>query len=276
MKRVLMRALLAAIAVGAFSVTPAFAGNIALTGHDDDFHCNTLAAADCQQLLQFVTFARAGSSNPSLPVLTFDQGSLLTTKLGIVGVSFVNISTPAAVTAALFDPTKYSAFVVASDSTCGGCDNNPAMTTALVAQTTAIDNFFNAGGGIVGLAGANNAGTYYGFLPASASGSGSPPSSPYFGQTCFGTSFLAVDGDATHNFFPTPGTGGVSPLYCVAERFGNATDGTPESLVLAGGAIVTDVITTTTTGGVATPEPATLTLLGIGAATAAFRRRRRK
>src|SRR5262249_10582669 len=151
------------------------------------------------------------------------------------------------VTDALFDPTKYSAFVVASDITCGGGDIDTIGEAAIAAHTAAIDSFFNAGGGIIGLSGAANAGTYYNFLAASASGSGSPPSFGYVGQTCFGTAFPAVNGDPTHNFFATPGTGGVSSLYCVAEIETAAPFvGAVESLVLQGGAIETSVITTTT------------------------------
>ena len=76
----------------------AFAGNIAITGHDDDLHQSPQALA---QLSGMLTLARAGSA---LPVVTFDQGSQLTTALTALGVPWVNISTAAGVTAAVFNP----------------------------------------------------------------------------------------------------------------------------------------------------------------------------
>jgi hypothetical protein len=286
----IVRALLATLAVTAFVNTPAFAGNIALTGHDDDFHGHfdgsscTIADDACTQLAQLTAFVRAGSSNPGLKVLVFDMnppggdgtgtGNELTSSLTGLGIAFDAIATPAGVTDALFDPTKYSAFIVASDNTCGGCDNDPTMTAALKAHTTALDNFFNAGGGILALAGGDNAGAggYYSFLPVSAVGAGSPPSSGFVGNSsCFGTAVTGVNGDATHNFFSNPGTGGVSPLFCVAENNPGVTSGpNAVTLLLKGGAIVTSVITTSSV-----PEPATLSLFGLGGLVAAYRRRRR-
>ena len=68
-----------------------------------------------------------------------------------MGISFVNVdpSNAANVTAALFDHSLYSAFVVASVTSCGGCDNSPAAIANIAAQSAAIASFFNAGGGIV-------------------------------------------------------------------------------------------------------------------------------
>ena len=247
-----------------FSAGSAYAGNIALTGHDDDFHGDTNALAQINQLINFV---RAGST---LPILTFDAGAELTNALTSLGVSYVNVNPSFTIAASIFDHQIYSAFAVASDSTCGGCDNNAIDTANLIANSEAIKTFFNDGGGILAFAGAANAATYYGFLPASASGFGDPPSTGYV-QTAFGASLGidAVNGDPTHNFFAEPGTGGVSSAYGVVERFG--TSGPAETIACAsctisGGTIIG-------APGTSVPEPGTVTLFGIAAAGLIARRR---
>ncbi len=187
-------------------------GNIAITGHDDDFHGSTLGNA---QLAAMIAFARAGSPTPTLPVLSFDHGSELTGRLTAAGVPFTNIDPDIGVPAASnFNVATYSAIAVASDSTCGGCDNTATSIANLTAAAPAIQAFLDAGGGIVAFAGASRASTYYGFLPASASAGGSPPSTGFI-QTAFGASIgiPAVNGDATHNFFGAPGSAGVSAAY---------------------------------------------------------------
>ena len=163
--------------------TPAHAGNIALTGHDDDYHCNYGSSAACSQLSALVDFAKAGSS---LPLLTFDAGSELTNDLTSLGIAFTNVNPDGGVSASLFNHSMFSAFVVASDSSCGGCDNDPSGEAAIAAKSAAIDSFLNAGGGIIGLAGADSPG-YYSFVPQTATSVGGAPDTGY-SQTAAGGS----------------------------------------------------------------------------------------
>ncbi|HZY63318.1 MAG TPA: PEP-CTERM sorting domain-containing protein [Edaphobacter sp.] len=253
---------LAAFLVLALSIAtmPAHAGNIALTGHDDDYHCSYDPSA-CGQLADLVNYARNGSS---LPVLTFDASSELTDSLTGLGIAYTNVNPNSGVTAAMFDHSLYSAFVVASDYTCGGCDNSPAGEANIAAQSAAIEAFLNAGGGIVGLAGGNSAG-YYDFVPQTATSVGGAPSDGYT-QTAAGAGagIHAVNGDATHNLFFNPGTHGESGYYQIAEinnLYGNDTIPAPAAVTL----ICTNC---SVSGGVITggsvPEPSSFFLLGSG------------
>lgn len=267
-----------AVAFGlAGMVVPAQAGDLILTGHDNDFHCsagnygNACAALDAE-----LAFVRNGSS---LPVLVIDAGSQLSGSLAGVGggavIPYVTVA-PGAVTAASFNHSLYSAFAVASVSTCGGCDNAVGTGTTLAAFSAAIDSFFNAGGGILGLAGASDTAAYA-YVPNAAGATTSIGSSAGFVATVAGTSgipgFFAVNGDETHNQFSNPGTGGVDPAYQVAERFGG-TDSTnpPITLFLTNAAITTGG--GITTGPTPAPEPVSLSILGVGLFGLAAARRR--
>lgn len=282
MKRLLLAGV-SALALGA--TVPAMAGNIVLTGHDNDYHFNfganpgTLGPAG-EALTAELAFVRSGSSNASLPVLTFDAGAELTSAMNALGISYVNVnpSLGTNVTASLFDPTKYSAFVVASATGCGGCDNTPTDIANVAAQSAAIASFFNAGGGILGLAGADDPNAYA-YVPESATnGGGSPPSTGYV-QTAAGAALglPPVNGNTTHNFFDEPGTGGLSSAYVVTERLFDASTGTPETIALRAGTIICTGASCTISTGV--PEPPSLALLGSGlfalAGVGLWRRRRR-
>lgn len=238
---------------------PAMAGNIVLTGHDNDFHQSANAKAAMTGAISFI------ENGSALPLLTFDAGNELQSLLTSMGVTFTNVDPSAAgnVTDSLFDHSKYSAFIVASVTSCGGCDNSPTAIDNIAAHSAAIASFFNAGGGIMGLAGAQDP-TAYAYVPESATNAGGSPPSTGYVTTADGTAFgiPAVNGDTTHNFFDEPGTGGLSPLYKVTERLGSATTGTPETIALKGGVISCTNPSGCTIHGV--PEPMSLSLLGAG------------
>src|SRR5262249_40443619 len=108
----------------------------------------------------------------------------------------------------------WSAIIVASDASCGGCDlNNTGSghpdSDAINARTSAIQMFFNAGGGLLYLAGADNAfnadgvtgkDIYYASVPVPVGGR---PVSPRFTVTADGGSLGITDAMAnccaTHN-----------------------------------------------------------------------------
>lgn len=275
------KALMASVAVVALigGVNVADAGNIVLTGHDDDYHWNFGASPGNGgpagiALQDEFDFIRAGSTNPALPVLIIDTSvnsgtlELGNAAIGLLGAASVVVKAPSAITAADFNPATYSAFAVASETTCGGCDLTAAQVALITAQSAAIASFFNAGGGILGLAGASDPAAYA-YVPATATNpGGSPPSTGYL-QTAFGLTLdlEPVNGNTTHNFFNEPGTGGLSAAYGVTERLLNAVTGTPETIACQG----------CTTSSLAIPEPGSMALLGTGllGLAAIWRRKRR-
>jgi hypothetical protein len=185
-----------------------------------------------------------------------------------MGIPFLRVDpNTTTITDAMFDHSKFSAFAVASEFTCGGCDNDPADNAAIATHLSAIASFVDAGGGILGLAGAADP-LAYAYVPeAAANGGGSPPSTGYV-ETAAGLAagLVAENGDPTHNFFPTPGTDGLSAAYQVAEINNTPGFGNPvESVFIKGATITCTGQSCTVTG---TPLPAALPLFGaaVGAA----------
>ena len=235
----------------------ALAGRLVATGHDADFHCSLSSdstSSQCHYVSIVVNFVRAGAPNPGLPVLVLDRGSLEMQKAlnnaygpGVMPMKVVDPRSPEFTTLPI-NVASYSAVLVASDKTCGGCDLNELDGTtpdsdAINARKADFEAFFNAGGGIFATAGANHGDgdattgkdTYYSFLPLPVGGVA--VSSP-FTLTDVGTSLGLLDNPdvlksdinccATHNSFKIPSS---SSALKVAEK---DSKGLAETLVATG------------------------------------------
>jgi len=152
----------------------------------------------------------------------------------------------------------FSAIIIASDASCGGCDLNQSGTPdsdAINARKADIQAFFNAGGGLLYLAGAGNGssstGVYYQSVPVPAGGQ--PVSAPFTVTSdgaALGITSTMANCCATHNSFTLPPAGSALK---VAET---DSAGLAESLFATGASIGATGFTTspTTTSGPGTPQ----------------------
>lgn len=221
------------------------AGNLWLTGHDMDFHCS--GGSGCTTYGIAVDFVRQDAPDKTLPILVLDEGSQVVAGMARpaatasntvegAGVAFPTVvvnPTSAAFATTVISVSNYSAIVIASDSTCGGCDNSAASITAINARTADLHTFFTAGGGILYNSGAARRDTYYASVPIAAPAvSVSGP----FTVTAAGLALGMTDAEAnccaTHNSFTLPAAG--SPLV-VAETDGA---GFAETMFVSGGTII--------------------------------------
>lgn len=232
---------IAALAAALALPSAAMAGRLVVTGHDADFHCS--GGSQCHYVQIAVSYVRAGAPDPTKPVLVLDKGSNAMDKAldnafppaGSVPRTVVDPTSPAFASTAI-TTANFSAILVASDSTCGGCDLNSSSSTAdsdaINARKADIEKFFNAGGGIFAAAGAshadgdagNGADVYYNFVPIPVGG---VAVAPPFTLTDVGkalgfedsTNGIGTNDDInccpTHNSFNLPASGSA---LRVAER----------------------------------------------------------
>lgn len=231
------------------SALVANAGNLLLTGHDMDLHC--AGGSGCGNYGVALNYVRQGAPTKTLPMLVLDEGTqvqsgasqaLTKAKNAVEGagntfpMTVVNPTSVAFATMPI-NVTLYSAIVIASDSSCGGCDNSTASITAINARSAVLQAFFTAGGGLMYLAGGSNRATYYASVPIPATGLAvTPPFTITAAGTTLGLVVAESNCCATHNSFAVPAAG--SPFVIVE------TDaaGLPETLIVTGGTVDGGVI----------------------------------
>jgi hypothetical protein len=272
-------ALLAGAVVLLASAAPASAGRILITGHDADLHCSA-EGQGCNFVKVAVDYVRDGAQRP---VLVLDRGALqLVTALDLafepnLARTVMDPRSPGFASEPL-TTDRYSAILVASDESCGGCDlNEPGSapdSSAINARAGDIAAFFNDGGGIYANAGGARADgdpgpadVYYDFLPLPAGGQ--PVTGPFCltpigvqigleDQLCPDASRHSGDTNdinccATHNSFEPPDDSALRIAEIDVAQDGEISfDDVPETLVAEGVA----------SGGEIVPEDAPPPVLG--------------
>jgi len=237
-------------------------GNFVATGHDMDYHCSGGTTLECEYLKIVVEKVRAGST---LPILAIDPGSEVANALSNAGFKgsgeVVTVSPLEATTfnEKLFvdgsDKPLYSAIITASDSTCGGCDETTEGETNINARAGEFATYFNHGGGILALAGADKFETYYKFVPLSVAATVvEPPFTVTSEGTALGVNTEMANCCATHNSFSIP----PSPLVVLEDdSAGKAeTIAAFNAVIEEGGFKSGETEKTTTTTTTPTPAPA--------------------
>jgi len=236
-----------------------FGRNLWITGHDADFHCTLADTHDafsyvdnqCHYFQVAVNFVRSGPFI-NLPLLVLDHGHEVETA---IQKAFGDTAAPTLIrkdprtefnkSVKLVDSKGkplFSAIIVASDVTCGGCDNNDDFlitpdSKAINKQADEIKKFYHAGGGILAFAGANNSDVFYNFLPLQATGTTvtEPFKLTFIGQMLGLLGGAGAGSDInccpTHNSFLKPD---FFSRYQIAEL---DNVGLPETMVVHGGGV---------------------------------------
>jgi hypothetical protein len=260
-RKILTGGLLSMLLFVLIPATEASAGRLLVTGHDWDLHCS--GGQQCHYTKVGVNFVR-GDSNKKVLVVDqpdYDVDVALDNAFNEDFPRKIVEPTSAAWRNANLTPKKYSAILIASDTSCGGCDlnqNGLEDSRAINKRKGAIKRYFNKGGGIMVGAGASHGDgnddddIYYNFLPIPVGGE---PVSPPFCLTDLGIDLGFHDQAcpresqrngtqndinccATHNSFNKPKK---SSALEIAEK---DSDGLAETLVavgnIRGGDIVDD------------------------------------
>jgi hypothetical protein len=201
----------AALAIAGPASASATGANFVATGHDMDYHCSTGTTSECEYFKIVVDKVRGGST---LPILAIDHGTEVKQALLDSGYAEAEIATVDPNEATAFSATAftdgsgnplYSAIIVASDETCGGCDNNEEGETNINARAADFATFFNHGGGILALAGAERFEAFYNFVPLKVGAT--VVEEPFTVQPeglALGVTELMANCCATHNSFTIP------------------------------------------------------------------------
>jgi hypothetical protein len=242
------------VALALVPAAPAQAGRLIATGHDTDNHCGSFDPSQCHFVTVAVNYVRGGAPDPAKPLLLLDCSTVSPKRVetmvnaagGGTGHTTLCPRDPA-FAAETLTPSKYSAIVVGSDARSinfGG----PADSAAINARKTDIEAFFNAGGGVLALAGELNgddpADPYYQFVPIGVGGKSvtSPFTLTPEGQALGfhdNTKGIGTNNDInccpTHNSFQEPAAG---TALKVAERDGaNAAETLFAEGTISGGQI---------------------------------------
>ncbi len=131
---------LTAACLAVLPVSSALAGRLFATGHDLDFHCSS--GFQCGYVDTAVSYVRGGAPDPTKPVLILERRNrdfsvALTETFGMGAVPSVSMDPRSAEFAtAPLDTSLYSAILIGSDITCGGCDLNEFTPRRTLTRST--------------------------------------------------------------------------------------------------------------------------------------------